>query len=163
MHKKLLISSKGHQYNNNKTRTNASGSLLSAPTITTTTTTNQKSQQPVPTKKKIKKLKIVIKAKERTAEEIARDENWKKSLVETVKKLKPTFNDMDNHLPDAIAVGTICEYLSDDYYYLLLELYNPVKPGIHYYTCWIYIPILSLFIFHFFIHHLAKLLLLYTL
>ncbi len=116
MHKKLLISSKGHQYNNNKTRTNASGSLLSAPTITTTTTTNQKSQQPVPTKKKIKKLKIVIKAKERTAEEIARDENWKKSLVETVKKLKPTFNDMDNHLPDAIAVGTICEYLSDDYF-----------------------------------------------
>ena len=65
-------------------------------------------------KPKKRKIKIIQKAKERTQEEIERDENWKASLVDTLHKLKPSFSDLENQLPEPIPLGTVGEYLSDD-------------------------------------------------
>lgn len=125
------------QYNINKMSAN------SAVVATTTTITSvNMEQQNKPKKKltKLKKLKFKIKAKARTAEEIERDEKWKRSLEDAVKKLKPSFMDMDNHLPEQIPKGTLCEYLCDDlkngfagiwYQVKIVNIINMVEHGRH--------------------------------
>ena len=65
-------------------------------------------------KPKKRKIKIIQKAQERTQEQIERDEKWKTSLIDTLHKLKPSFSDLENHLPEPIPLGTVGEYLSDD-------------------------------------------------
>lgn len=93
--------------NNNQTATAAAN--------TSTSANMEQQSKPKTQLRKLKKLKFKIKPKARTAEEIERDEIWKKSLEDAVKKLRPSFLDMDNHLPEQIPKGTLCEYLCDDY------------------------------------------------